>query len=46
MKDNRSSVHIENMQILAQARGQLTSVSFRQRRRILIQYLRERTAKM
>jgi hypothetical protein len=24
----------------------LTSVSFRQRRRILIQYLRERTAKM
>ena len=33
MKDNRSSVHIENMQVLAQARGKLTSVSFRQRRR-------------
>jgi GDP-mannose pyrophosphatase NudK len=33
MKDSRSSVHIENMQILAQARGKLTSVSFRQRRR-------------
>jgi nudix-type nucleoside diphosphatase (YffH/AdpP family) len=33
MKDSRSSVHIENMQILAEARGKLTSVSFRQRRR-------------
>jgi nudix-type nucleoside diphosphatase (YffH/AdpP family) len=33
MKDSRSSVHIENMQILAQAGNKLTSVSFRQRRR-------------
>jgi nudix-type nucleoside diphosphatase (YffH/AdpP family) len=33
MKDNRSSVHIESMQTLAQARGKLISVSFRQRRR-------------
>ena len=33
MKDNRSSVHIENIQILAEARGKFTSVSFQQRRR-------------
>jgi GDP-mannose pyrophosphatase NudK len=33
MKDKSSSVHIENMQVLAEARGKLTRVSFRQRRR-------------